>query len=351
MTKTEKFKKFIVCVLLVISFLLTFTGWVRLKGIDYPELKDDASESLGDVAEEIADYLDVDERVTLRMIESVNDLKLSPSELKLFTSNNSYLKSVLKELNYYGYESTYTNIFKKISNFFTFYNIMYFLNIVAVLFTLFVVISGKYPKCDWFYTLTLGIIFIVFIVLSSKLNDLLNLGNSLIGFDDDLIGARFGITLLSVISLLFALPSRLYYGVLDKFNINKGAEAFDNITSNISGKAGGIGLGKILSSKGSSNVWTCPNCGEKNEKTSKFCVKCGSKNPHIMICPTCNRELSNREAFCPGCGTKIEWPLIALYCPECGNVNLLSAKFCEKCGTSLKKKEEPVLEETNQEEA
>ncbi|MFV0635576.1 hypothetical protein [Mitsuokella sp. WILCCON 0060] len=54
-----------------------------------------------------------------------------------------------------------------------------------------------------------------------------------------------------------------------------------------------------------SKQWTCPNCGTVN--SSKFCTKCGMKNPSmkadepsVWICPQCGAQ--NKGKFCIKCG-------------------------------------------------
>ena len=51
----------------------------------------------------------------------------------------------------------------------------------------------------------------------------------------------------------------------------------------------------------------CPQCGETNSKTAKFCNGCGN-----------NLNENN--------GT---------YCPNCGEKNSINAKFCQGCGKEL----------------
>ncbi len=359
MAKTEKFKKFIVCVLLVISFLLTFTGWVKLKGMSDLINTSQMNSYIENAIDDIADDYDLDDygftkKDLLKLTKSLSDFSISVKDVKLFSSYNSLFKMAKQELlSYNGYSEV--SVLDSIIQFFAIYKILYFVNILAFVFTLFVVISGRYNKIDWLYTLTIVILFSIFAYLCNSAN------KYLYSYTSSLVNLKFSITFTSILSLIFALPPRLYYFIFDKFNINKGAEVFDSITSNISSKVGNIDTGNIVSSlketaskalsSTGGNIWVCPKCGAKNQKLAKFCTTCGNKNPYIMTCPICNKELKNREVFCPDCGTKIEWPPVSIACPGCGAENPLNAKFCEKCGTSLKKKEEPVLEEKNQEEA
>ena len=53
------------------------------------------------------------------------------------------------------------------------------------------------------------------------------------------------------------------------------------------------------------NYNICPNCGNKNSITAKFCNGCGDS---LNI---------NNNCFCPECGEKNS--KYAMYCKECGN--------------------------------
>lgn len=48
----------------------------------------------------------------------------------------------------------------------------------------------------------------------------------------------------------------------------------------------------------------CPNCKERNDPTSTFCKKCGSKIGNIK-CPYCNQLIDNDSMFCPKCGNRL----------------------------------------------
>lgn len=47
----------------------------------------------------------------------------------------------------------------------------------------------------------------------------------------------------------------------------------------------------------------CPKCGEKNEKGSLYCNKCGE--PLKRICPKCGEEIPFDSNYCNKCGSKI----------------------------------------------
>ena len=50
---------------------------------------------------------------------------------------------------------------------------------------------------------------------------------------------------------------------------------------------------------------TCPKCGQQNEKSTNFCIKCGLDLNNIMICPKCG-SISSFGKFCMGCGTPLK---------------------------------------------
>jgi len=58
----------------------------------------------------------------------------------------------------------------------------------------------------------------------------------------------------------------------------------------------------------------CPNCGDQNPETSKFCQSCGAKFSDSLAPPTSDQL------------TK---------CPQCSGENQSGAKLCSHCGTLL----------------
>ncbi|MCQ2427655.1 MAG: zinc ribbon domain-containing protein [Clostridia bacterium] len=50
----------------------------------------------------------------------------------------------------------------------------------------------------------------------------------------------------------------------------------------------------------------CPECGEKNPASMKFCGFCGAKMLSKKICPKCKTENPLNMKFCGECGTKLD---------------------------------------------
>lgn len=73
----------------------------------------------------------------------------------------------------------------------------------------------------------------------------------------------------------------------------------------------------------------CIFCGALIDSDSRFCVKCGSRNPFAILCPTCLREVSKDDKICSGCGRPLVIP-----CPKCGE-NTFVFDRCQNCGASL----------------
>ncbi len=50
--------------------------------------------------------------------------------------------------------------------------------------------------------------------------------------------------------------------------------------------------------------WTCPGCGAALAAGTAFCTTCGTKKPEAARCINCGAELRPGAAFCTACGTK-----------------------------------------------
>lgn len=55
----------------------------------------------------------------------------------------------------------------------------------------------------------------------------------------------------------------------------------------------------------SKNFINCIECGALNNISSKYCEKCGDNLVIHLICPNCNCNLHKTDKFCPDCGHKI----------------------------------------------
>lgn len=55
--------------------------------------------------------------------------------------------------------------------------------------------------------------------------------------------------------------------------------------------------------KGMSKSGATCECGQVNDKDSKFCKNCGKKL--VKSCPNCNANVSGESIFCDKCGTKL----------------------------------------------
>ncbi|MGN1200762.1 MAG: zinc ribbon domain-containing protein [Candidatus Caccovivens sp.] len=89
----------------------------------------------------------------------------------------------------------------------------------------------------------------------------------------------------------------------------------DDLSPSINKTVGGLaesisvgvaeGVAKAKSAKISSE-YKCAECGETNEKNSKFCSNCGAKLRKEYKCSHCGAELKSKDKFCPVCGEKVE---------------------------------------------
>ena len=88
------------------------------------------------------------------------------------------------------------------------------------------------------------------------------------------------------------------------------------------------------------NYIICQECGDKNDKSTKFCKKCGEKiEEKYQTCPECNCKCDKDTEYCKECGQKLTDDKYS-YCSKCNHRNDKESNFCEKCGKKLKKQED-----------
>lgn len=101
---------------------------------------------------------------------------------------------------------------------------------------------------------------------------------------------------------------------------NKEEQATSNETESEEGKTGQENNGDIVSvnqfdmpvlsvSQSTSDVKTCPSCGQALFPKSKFCGACGTvinEDKTVMFCTSCGTQRVNDELFCHSCGKKYE---------------------------------------------
>lgn len=74
---------------------------------------------------------------------------------------------------------------------------------------------------------------------------------------------------------------------------------------------------------------TCIYCNTLIDSDTKFCPKCGHRDPLAVLCPSCLWEVATDDPICAGCGR----PLFIL-CPKCGKETFVLEK-CQVCSESL----------------
>jgi membrane protease subunit (stomatin/prohibitin family) len=83
-------------------------------------------------------------------------------------------------------------------------------------------------------------------------------------------------------------------------------------------------------------VVVCPNCGNKNPVSLKFCGNCGTSlvPPAKIICQECKTENPATMKFCGNCGKPLTMKTETT-CAKCGTKNATSLKFCGNCGEKI----------------
>lgn len=84
------------------------------------------------------------------------------------------------------------------------------------------------------------------------------------------------------------------------------------------------------------HVTLCTNCSSVLDTNSKFCNSCGTEvKKDIVICKKCNTNLDENSKFCPSCGEKVVLKELVPTCPECKTTYENSVKFCSNDGKEL----------------
>lgn len=73
----------------------------------------------------------------------------------------------------------------------------------------------------------------------------------------------------------------------------------------------------------------CIFCNTLIDSDSRFCAKCGNRNPLAILCPSCLREVSKDDTVCAGCGRRL-----VISCPKCGKDTFVFDQ-CQACGASF----------------
>jgi RNA polymerase subunit RPABC4/transcription elongation factor Spt4 len=78
-------------------------------------------------------------------------------------------------------------------------------------------------------------------------------------------------------------------------------------------------------------TFLCPNCGEENLMSYRFCGACGMKLATGMqqsekTCSKCGTQNPADYKFCGTCGVKLDSS-----CPNCGAVVPADSRYCPNC--------------------
>ena len=94
----------------------------------------------------------------------------------------------------------------------------------------------------------------------------------------------------------------------------------------------------VIISRKVAHFYYCPNCKNKLDEKSKFCIHCGTDLTKVttkLSCLKCGSELKPENKFCPECGTAVIKEQKKDLCPNCNNKINENQKFCVECGTRL----------------
>ncbi|MDR0812391.1 MAG: zinc ribbon domain-containing protein [Oscillospiraceae bacterium] len=93
---------------------------------------------------------------------------------------------------------------------------------------------------------------------------------------------------------------------------------------------------------GNKNIKFCTSCGGRLEFNARFCDKCGtgvkSKEELIKpVCASCGKVNAENARFCDGCGASLPEvePIAVTECPKCNAEILAESKFCDVCGVNV----------------
>ncbi|MBM3141593.1 MAG: zinc-ribbon domain-containing protein [Chloroflexi bacterium] len=78
-------------------------------------------------------------------------------------------------------------------------------------------------------------------------------------------------------------------------------------------------------------TFLCPNCGEENLMSHRFCAACGTRLAAGMqqsekTCSKCGAQNPTSYRFCGSCGVKLD-----NCCPNCGANVPADSRYCPNC--------------------
>lgn len=337
--------KILTYILIILSFILFFRGWVTIKGITESE-RSQVTSTLSSFLSEAKGYLtssseletlqkqldnegfNIDAKTfivdTIKIVQNLEDFSISPDE---FRSNAAYLSKYMESLK----DTFYINnipesYFQEVKGMDIILTTIYFLTIIFF-FSAFVLGFFKKNIMPVGYIVCIIAFFVFISVAAGQANDYvstLKLSSTSSAYSD--LGV--GLTASAVLSLAFAVGALAVWIVTVYSASQMGTEVpslreylqkgFKPSVNNQPVNWGPAGnLNPSYSNPGQARGYTqgtktCPYCGKALRSGAVFCTNCGAKLPA--------QEPPQQQT---------------VFCTQCGTPNPAGTSFCMKCGAPL----------------
>ncbi len=344
-------KQCIVYVLLLVSFLTFFSGWVSFPSDKSYLLQSaviSARQELTSLQNELSygeDYYGVDQilgsvaadadklvKHADRILYVIQDGTISPFEgIKLANSGRSLIKGI-KNISgtlgstlggdYYNDESLGLSALDKASSTLLLYNIFGVIIFVATILLWVASVVGclrKKGRVQILYVIAICANFTIAIIATAAASTMVSrtIASMSIGYDESLSALlsilRLHITGSAVVSLVFAIAALVYWRYLENTHeVEHMFDADEMVFSFMKGAAKARTQSGDIQPQPEAGieVRNCPNCGQVVRADAAFCLNCGTKLERMetpsRFCPDCGRPILPGTIFCAGCGRRVE---------------------------------------------
>ena len=288
--------------LAVIVLIMLFLCWTGVTGttrkawVFVQEQIDEYADKIEDYAE-YGSYFGIDLNVkgARRVVRALKNGRLSPYEL--FTSSG-YIRSTLNKLDSLGMSLVKDT--SKVTSLATVYRVFFVLAFLAVLFSIFIRMTGKFRSLDFLMFLFILILFIIIVVATSLLKKNLNVSAA--------------ISAWSIIALICAVP----FALLEKIPFLK--------------TDAGVAAAPVVKTAGDTVSTIGATLSGLKDKAGAVIKNINIGRKETYQCSVCGHDLQASDKVCPVCRSSAEGKLNTAVCKNCGCRIPSGSKYCTMCG-------------------